>query len=247
MEEGNIIDQDQFGQKFFRYNQKLNLPDRSSAIKRSYGNNYIHPTAIIGDDVRLGEGNYIGANCYIVGDTQIGNNNHFEAFCSIGTPPEHKEFFDKKEFKGVLIGNNNVIREFVTINAGCTQLTIIGDGCWLLKGSHVGHDCLLEDKVTLSCQALVGGYSYVMEGANFGLGAICHQRSVIGAYSLLGMGAIVTKNAKIMPFNVYVGNPAKFLRNNNQKVYLFKLEDISKIVERYHCDVIKNPSYYGHK
>ena len=53
------------------------------------GNNYIHPTAIIGDDVQLGDDNYIGAFCYITGKTIIGNNNRFEAFCSIGTEPEH--------------------------------------------------------------------------------------------------------------------------------------------------------------
>jgi len=73
------------------------------------GNNYIHPTAIIGDDVQLGDDNYIGAFCLITGNTLIGNNNRFEAFCSIGTEPEHKEYFAEPN-QGVIIGSNNTIR-----------------------------------------------------------------------------------------------------------------------------------------
>ena len=197
MENGDfIINEDQFGTNIFTYLDTISLPDIIQHVTPD-NTNYIHPSAIIGKNVKLGNNNYIGPNCLIVGNTTIGDNNHFEAFCSIGTFPEHKEFFDKKEIKGVVIGNNNVFREFVTVNAGCTQDTVISNRCWMLKGSHVGHDCYIEDDVTLSCNALVGGYSIVMQDANFGLGAICHQRSLIGAYAMLGMGTIVTKKTNI--------------------------------------------------
>ena len=87
-------------------------------IDNRYKNNFIHPTAIIGDNVQLGQNNYIGAFCLITGNTIIGNDNRFEAFCSIGTEPEHKDYFDEPN-QGVVIGNYNRIKEFVTISSGC--------------------------------------------------------------------------------------------------------------------------------
>lgn len=180
--------------------------------------NFIHPSAIIGTNVIIGKNNYIGANCYIVGNTTIGDNNHFEAFCSVGTFPEHRSFFNKKEMKGVVIGDNNVFREFITINSGCYQNTVLGNEIWMLRNSHVGHDSTIYDKTTLSCNVLIGGHSIVGEDVNFGLGSICHQFSVIGGGSMIGMGAIITKSANISPFGVYVGNPAKYLKVNTHKL-----------------------------
>ena len=193
-------------------------------------NNLIHPTAIIDENVILGENNYIGPYCYITGNTVIGNNNRFEAYCSVGTPPEHKNYF-KTNNSGTIIGNDNVFREFITINAGTKVSTIINNNIIMLKNSHIGHDSFVEDLVILSCNVLIGGHSYIMEGVNFGLGSICHQFSTIGAYSIVGMGSIVTKNSKIEPGNIYIGSPSKFLkentigleRNNINKEYLNNL------------------------
>jgi UDP-N-acetylglucosamine acyltransferase len=127
--------------------------------------NFIHPTAVISDDVTLGHGNYIGPYCYITGKTVIGDNNRFEAYCSIGTPPEHRDHFTNSPFN-VIIGNNNTIREFVTINAGTVRSTVLGNNIVMLRNSHIGHDSIIEDKVNLSCNLLIGGHSYIMEGAN---------------------------------------------------------------------------------
>jgi len=175
--------------------------------------NYIHPTSIIGPNVMLGNNNYIGPFCYITGDTIIGDNNRFEAYCSIGTPPEHRDYFTSDNQK-LTIGNNNTFREFITINAGTKDITILNNNITILRGSYVGHDCILEDKVNLSCNVLIGGHSYLMEGCNFGLGAICHQFSRIGAYSMVGMGTVITKNTQITPGKIYVGSPAKYLKEN---------------------------------
>jgi len=174
---------------------------------------FIHPTAIIGPNVKLGTNNYIGPFCYIDGDTTIGNNNHFEGYCSIGSPAEHRDYFISKSGKTV-IGNNNIFREFTTVNAGTKDITTLGDNIVMLRNSHIGHDCILEDKVNLSCNVLIGGHSYLMEGCNFGLGAICHQFSIIGAYSMVGMGTIITKSSKVEPGKVYVGSPSKYLKDN---------------------------------
>lgn len=177
-----------------------------------YYSNTIHPTAIIGPNVSIGFGNDIGPYCVIQGDTVIGSNNKFEAYCSIGAPAEHRDFFYKDG--KVVIGNSNIFREFVTVNGGTEDITTIGNECVFLRNSHVGHDSIIKNKVNLSCNVLIGGHSHIMEGANFGLGSICHQFSIIGAYAMIGMGAIITKGADVAPGVVYVGNPAKYLKIN---------------------------------
>jgi UDP-N-acetylglucosamine acyltransferase len=175
--------------------------------------NFIHPTSIVSNSVSLGNNNYIGPFCYITGNTIIGDNNRFESHCSIGTPAEHRDYFIFKEGKTV-IGNNNIFREFTTVNAGTKDITILKNNIIMLRNSYIGHDCIIEDKVNLSCNVLIGGHSHLMEGCNFGLGAICHQFSIIGAYSMIGMGAIITKNTQITPGKIYVGSPAKYLKEN---------------------------------
>lgn len=193
-----------------------------------YTRNVIHPTAIIGKDVVLGSGNYIGAFCQIVGKTIIGDNNHFEAYCSVGTEPEHKEYFGKENM-GVYIGNKNHIREFTTINAGCEIRTMLKNNITMLRGSHIGHDSVISDDCTISCNVLVGGHSYVGKGANIGLGAILHQYSQIGAYAMIGMGAIVTKKVKVQSFGMYVGNPAKYIKENDYQKKKFTYEEMLQI------------------
>jgi len=190
--------------------------------------NVIHPTAIIGNDVVLGNGNYIGAFCQIVGKTIIGDNNHFESYCSVGTEPEHKDYFGK-ENKGVQIGNNNRICEFTTISAGCEIRTNLKNNIIILRGSYIGHDTIISDDCTISCNSLLGGHTFVGKGANIGLGAILHQYSQIGAYAMIGMGAIITKKVKVQSFGMYVGNPAKYIKENDYQKKKFNYEQILQI------------------
>jgi len=176
-------------------------------------NNTIHPTSIIGPNVVLGNNNYIGPFCYIMGDTIIGDNNRFEAYCSIGTPAEHKGYFEYTDGK-TIIGNNNIFREYVSVHQGTEKTTTLGDDIKMQRNSHLGHDSTVENSTTLSCNVIIGGFSYIMEGVNFGLGSICHQRSIIGAYTMMGMGCIITKSNKIEPGKVYIGAPATYLKDN---------------------------------
>lgn len=156
---------------------------------------FIHPTAIIGPNVELGE------------------NVEIAAYAVIGTIAEHKGHQD--QVGKVIIGDNCVIREFCTVNAGTTEVTTIEKGVWMLRGSHVGHDAYLEEGVTLSCNVLIGGHVHVMKYATLGLGAIVHQRCVIGSYSMVGMGSVVTKKTFIHPGHKVCGNPVnRFLGFN---------------------------------
>lgn len=194
--------------------------------------NYIHPTAIIGENVIMGDNNKVGAYCVIDGDTIIGDNNTFMPFCSIGSEPEHKFFFGKPN-KGLLIGNNNMFREYITINAGSERRTELGNNIVMLRGSHVGHDSIINDECVISCNVLIGGHSYIGKGANMGLGSICHQFSKIGSYSMIGMGCIITKKTQVECFGVYVGNPAKFIRNNYFQIEKFSIEEMDEVVENF--------------
>ena len=175
--------------------------------------NKIDSSSIVSPSAVLGEGNYIGPNCYIGPNVVIGDNNRIEGFSSIGSPPESKGFFH--DFGAVRIGSKNVIREFTTINSSVEDCTIVGDNCLLLKGSHVGHDAVLEDGVILSCNALVGGFCYLMKYCNLGLGSAIHQRVVVGSFSMIGMGSVVTKKSNAEPGGVYVGVPCKKIKEND--------------------------------
>ena len=172
----------------------------------------IHETAIIGEHVTIGKNVTVGAFTVIQGNTKIGDNTEISSHCVIGTNAEHREFFD--HVGSVKIGKNCTIREFVTINGGTYATTTIRDNVILLRGSHVGHDSHIEKNCTVSCNVLIGGESYIMERSNLGLGAILHQGSVIGSFSMIGMGAVITKKTEPTIGGVFVGSPAKYIKRN---------------------------------
>ena len=180
--------------------------------------NRVHPTAILGPFVEMGDDNTIGPYCTIMNGTRIGNGNYFEAHCSVGSPAEKHGFMRTDDpvrvTQRVVIGDRNIIREFTTINAGTKGNTRMGNDCVMLRGSHLSHDSILEDKVTVSCNVLIGGESHIMQGANLGLGCILHQYSVVGSWAMVGMGAVCTKSLVIFPCETYAGNPARWLKRN---------------------------------
>lgn len=190
--------------------------------------NYIHPTAII-ENVEMGYGNYIGPYCVLKNCT-IGNNNCFEAFCSVGTPPEHKTPAGTYR---VEIGNNNVFKEFITINTGAVRNTVIANNVWMLTKSHVGHDAVIHDNVTLSCYACVGGHAQVFEYVNMGLHAVVHQYVTVPPGAMLGMGIVVPKKNNLEPFCTYAGSPAAFLSENNHLKQKLDAATIKKLISDY--------------
>ena len=129
--------------------------------------NFIHPTAIIGDNVILGDNNYIGA------------------YCIIGDQAEHKKYWLQPKGK-VIIGNGNMITGLVTIDAGTEDITTIGNNCFIMKHAHIGHDCQIKDNVTISCGAKIGGHSIIKEYSNIGLNAVLHQFTIIEQGCMIG-------------------------------------------------------------
>jgi len=208
--------------------------------------NYIHPTAIIPSSVSMGINNYIGPYCIFGKNVKMGNGNRFEAHCSIGLRAEHRDYFFKNE-GSVSIGDKNVFREFVTVNAGTKHSTIIESKVSMLKGSHVGHDCFIKETVNIACNATVGGHSVLGTGAHIGLGANIHQNRVIGAYAMVGMNSTVTKN--ILPFVVCFGSPSEIYRINSvglirsglKKTELVPFEDwLERVNSNYGYEHIKH-------
>ena len=177
----------------------------------------VHPTAIVGPMARVAEDAYVGPYCVIQGFTMIWAGTRVEAHSSIGAPPELRGKFgsDGGKYGSVVILENCVIREFTTINCGAYGATWISSGCILLKGAHVGHDCFLGEDVTLSTNVTLGGHCHVQTGANLGLGVVVHQRSIIGAYSMVGMGSVVTKTSDIYPGALAYGTPARVMGRNS--------------------------------
>ncbi|MDI2127384.1 hypothetical protein [Yinghuangia seranimata] len=175
--------------------------------------NRIHPTAVVGDGVVLGDGNVIGPYSVIVGPCRIGDGNWIGPHVTIGTPAEWRggphpvAWEGELDGSGVEIGDRNTIREFVTVHQGTRRSTRIGDECYLLVRSHAGHDVVLADGVTLSCSVQLGGHTEVGAHANIGMGATVHQFGRIGPGAMVGMGASVRR--EVGPFSIAVGNPAR--------------------------------------
>jgi len=176
--------------------------------------NQIHPTAILGSDVRLGDNIYIGPYCTIGPNVVLGDGIYIGPCCIIGNPPEWKG--REKEDKGVVIGGGTRITGHVTIDSGADAPTFIGTACYIMKSVHIGHDALIGDNVTLSCHAIIGGHTAIQDDCNIGLGAIIHQKQFISKGCMIGMGAIVTKKLITQPFKTYVGNPARLLGDNTK-------------------------------
>lgn len=156
--------------------------------------NFIHHTAIIGDNVVLGDNNYIGA------------------YCIIGDQAEHKKYWNK-EFGKVYIGDNNTITGLVTIDAGTESDTIITNNCFIMKHAHIGHDCWIMDNVTISCGAKIGGHSIIKQYSNIGLNAVLHQFTTIERGCMIGASAFIKGATE--EFTKYAGVPAKKIGKNN--------------------------------
>jgi UDP-N-acetylglucosamine acyltransferase len=190
-------------------------------------NNKIEKSAIIGSDVKIGSNNYIGHNVVLDGNITIGSNNiilhntvisntvligdgnSFFSSVSIGSVGEMGSKGDRLDVNAiVIIGNNNTIREFSTINSPVrTQQTEIGNNCYLMARTHVPHDAILKNNVVMATNSLIGGGCILNDYAYLGLGSLVHQWLVIGESVMVGMNATISSN--VPPFCIVTGTPAR--------------------------------------
>ncbi|MFB9427767.1 DapH/DapD/GlmU-related protein [Streptoalloteichus tenebrarius] len=173
----------------------------------------VHPTAVVGDGVELGERVTIGPNAVVLGPCRIGDDCWIGPGCVIGTPPEisslpHNRAWDGElAHLGVEIGARTVVRELSTIHQGSHRPTRIGSDCWLLNRVYVAHDGQVGDQVTVSAGVSMGGHVVVGDRVNIGMNAVVHQRRVIGPGAMVGMGAAVTRD--VPPFAKAFGTPVR--------------------------------------
>lgn len=173
----------------------------------------IGPFSTVGPHVKIGRGTRIGPNCTISGHTTIGENNHFLGSAAIGGPPQDLKY--NGESSELIIGNDNVVREFVTLNIGTETgggATRIGSGCMLMACCHVAHDCILEDRVILSNNVLLGGHVLVESDVIVSGASVVHHFATLGRHSFIGGMTRVSRD--VPPYMTYVGNPPKVVGIN---------------------------------
>ncbi|MCX6551063.1 MAG: acyl-ACP--UDP-N-acetylglucosamine O-acyltransferase, partial [Acidobacteria bacterium] len=167
----------------------------------------VGPHVSIGPDVRIGRNNRIGASCVIDGRTEFGDDNTLYPFGSFGQAPQDLKY--KGEPTRLVIGHDNVFREFVTIHRGTVtgrSVTTIGHRNYLMAYSHVAHDCLVGNDTILSHGTTLGGHVDVDDFATLGGYAGIHQFCRVGKYAFIGGFSACTKD--VLPFSKTVGNRA---------------------------------------
>ncbi|MFU8798159.1 MAG: acyl-ACP--UDP-N-acetylglucosamine O-acyltransferase [Gammaproteobacteria bacterium] len=160
----------------------------------------IGPWTVIGPDVEIGEGTEIGSHVVIQGSTRIGKNNKIFQFASVGADPQDKKYQGEKTLLN--IGDNNVIREFCTLNRGTTQgggVTQIGDGNLFMAYVHIAHDCLLGNNIIFANGVTLAGHVRVNDFSIVGGLVAVHQFCTIGAHSFIAGGSVrIVKD--VLPF-----------------------------------------------
>ncbi|WP_017445714.1 acyl-ACP--UDP-N-acetylglucosamine O-acyltransferase [Gayadomonas joobiniege] len=167
----------------------------------------VGPWAYIGDQVEIADGTQIGSHVVIKGPCKIGKNNRIFQFASVGEECQDKKY--KGEPTRLEIGDNNVIRESVTIHRGTVQddsLTKIGSGNLLMAYVHVAHDCIVGDNNILANNATLAGHVEVGNGAILGGFTGVHQFCKIGSFSFCGVGSVVVKD--VLPYLMAAGQNA---------------------------------------
>ncbi len=165
---------------------------------------HIGPYCIVGPDVVLGEGCHLQSHVVITGRTTIGRENRFFAFASIGQEPQDLKYHG--EPSEVRIGDRNTFRESVTVNAGTEgggMVTRIGSDGLFMAYAHVAHDCILGDRVIMANCATLAGHVEVADGAIIGGLAAVHQFLKIGRMAMIGGTAGVNKH--VPPFCMVSG------------------------------------------
>lgn len=154
---------------------------------------------VIGPDVEIGAGTVVGPHVVIEGPTRIGRDNRISQFASLGGAPQDKKF--QGERTELVIGDRNLIREFVTVNRGTGDgggITRIGNDNWLLAYVHVAHDCQVGNHVVFSNYSALAGHAEIGDWVIVSGYAGVHQFCKVGAHAFIGMGCLV--GSDVPPF-----------------------------------------------
>jgi UDP-N-acetylglucosamine acyltransferase len=165
----------------------------------------IGPYCVVGPDVEIGEGTVVQSHVNITGKTIIGINNQIYPFASIGNNPQDLKFKGEKTL--LEIGDNNKIREYVTINPGTEGgggKTQIGNNCLFMVSSHIAHDCIVGDNVILANNVPLGGHAHVDDNAIIGGNSAVQQFTRVGKFAMIGGMCGVVRD--VIPYGIAHGN-----------------------------------------
>lgn len=168
----------------------------------------IGPWSVIGPNVEIGSGTKVGPHVIIKQDVRIGKRTHIHAFASIGGDPQHKAYAGETTL--LEIGDENDIREFVTLNRGSKQgrgVTKMGDRNLLMAYVHVAHDCIIGNDCVFVNNATLGGHVEVGDFASLGAFTAIHQFCFVGAHSFLSRACVIVKD--VLPYIMVTGNPSR--------------------------------------
>ena len=194
----------------------------------------VGPYAVIGPEVVIGPGCSIGPHAYVTGRTRLGARNRIFQFASVGDVPQDRKYGG--EPTATVLGDDNVVREFVSIHAGTAQdrgETTIGDGNWFLAYTHIAHDCVVGNHTTFSNNAQLAGHVHVDDYATLGGFVGVHQFCRIGTHAMIAAGAIVLQD--VPPYVTAAGYPAKPAGTNNEGLRRrgFSPADIAQVRRAY--------------
>ena len=160
---------------------------------------------VIGPNVEIGENSIIQSHVSILGHTKIGKENQIYPFASIGNDPQDLKF-DGEQTK-LEIGDNNKIREYVTINPGTkggSGLTKVGNNCLFMVSSHIAHDCIVEDNVILANNVPLGGHAHIESNVIIGGNSAVQQFTRVGKSAMVGGMCGVVRD--VIPYGIAHGN-----------------------------------------
>src|SRR5664280_831827 len=161
----------------------------------------VGPHAIIEEYVKIAAGTRVMANAYITGHTEIGRDNQIHMGAVIGHEPQDLKF-DRKTRSYLRVGDRNVFREYCTVHRGTEpeSATVIGNECYLMAASHVGHNCVIGNNVIVCNCALLAGYVHVGDNAFISGGVVIHQFTHIGRLAMFSGNARVSMD--VPPFTL---------------------------------------------
>ena len=210
--------------------------DKTAIVNKSakiHSNVNIGPYSIIGPNVEIGENTIIQSHVSITGNTKIGKKNMIYPFVSINDPQDLKY---NGEQTNLIIGDNNKIREYVTINPGTISgggKTVIGNNCLFMISSHIAHDCQVGNNVIIANNVPLGGHAIIEDNVVIGGNSAVQQFTRIGKMAMIGGMTGVLRD--VIPFGLSIGN-----RNSLQGLNLiglrrakFENKDILGLSEAY--------------
>lgn len=173
----------------------------------------IGPYCVVGPHVKIGNGTRLLSHVVLEGHTTLGRDCEIFHGACLGAKPQDKKYREGDTF--LEIGDENVIREYVTMHPGSSpgKKTIVGDRNFFMVASHVGHDCRVGNEVTIANQSALSGHVVIEDQVVIGGISGVHQFCRVGKLAMVGAMSKVVMD--VLPFSVCDGHPAKFCGVNS--------------------------------